>query len=86
MKDSSAVDATSIAPGSSRMTASTITSAGSSPPGQHVVTDRQFQVDEVADPVVDAFVARADQDQVLARCQIRGTRLPEDLAAGIERG
>ena len=35
--------------------------------GQHVVADRQLEVDEVADPLVDALVARADEDQVRAR-------------------
>ena len=67
LNDSSAVDRSSMAPGSSRITASMTTSAGSSPPVSDVVADRQLEVDERADPLVDALVARADEDEVLAQ-------------------
>ncbi len=33
--------------------------------GQHVVADRQLQIDHPAHPVVDALVARAHEQQVL---------------------
>ena len=40
--------------------------------GQDVVADRQLEVDERADPLVDALVARADEDEV--RSARRGRR------------
>ena len=35
--------------------------------GQHVVADRQLEVDQRADPLVDALVARADEDEMRSR-------------------
>ena len=44
--------------------------------GEHVVADRQLEVDERADALVDAFVARADEDEV--RPRRRGPRRARD--------
>ena len=48
--------------------------------GQHVVADRQLEVHQRPDPLVDALVARAQEDEVRRRRQGRGTALAEPLA------
>ena len=53
--------------------------------GQHVVADRQLEVDQRADPLVDALVARAHEDEMRSRGEIRRARLAEDLADRIEQ-
>src|SRR5262245_24976801 len=52
--------------------------------GEDVVTDRELEVEQVADPLVDALVARADEDEVRPRGELRRSRLAEDLAARVE--
>ena len=68
------------------MTASMTTSAGSSPPVSDVVADRQLEVDERPDPLVDALVARADEDEMrrASRGRRRGPGV-NDLAARVEQ-
>ena len=53
--------------------------------GQHVVADRQLQVDERPDALVDALVTRAEQDEVAPAGQLEGARLAERLAGGLEQ-
>ena len=54
--------------------------------GEDVVADRQLEVDERADPLVDALVARA---QTRTRCErvgeVAGPLLAEDLAGRVEQ-
>ena len=71
--DSSAPDASlPITPGTRRATASITTSAAASPPGEHVVADRQLAVAEVVgDPLVDALVAAAQQREARRRPRAR---------------
>src|SRR5439155_1262430 len=45
----------------------------------------ELEVDEVADPLVDPLVARADEDQVRTRREIGGAGLAKHLAARIEQ-
>ena len=67
----SAEDSLPITPGSRRVTVSITTHGRHLPAGQHVVADRQLAVDQVlADAVVDALVAPAQQAEALARGQL----------------
>ncbi len=58
---------------------------GRLPTGQDVVADRQFEIDEVADAVVDALVARTHQDQVRSRCEIVGPLVAKGLSSRVEQ-
>src|SRR3990170_3427127 len=53
-------------------------------PGQDIVADRELEIDEIANPLVDALIAGTHEDEVLTKGQVRGTRLPERLARRIE--
>ena len=51
--------------------------------GQDVVADRQLEIDQRRDPLVDALVARADEDEMSGK--VGGTLLAEDLADRVEQ-
>ena len=55
------------------------------PAGQHVVADRQLQVDHRPHPLVDALVARAQEHEVRPLGELVGRRLAEHLPRGIEQ-
>ena len=52
---------------------------------EHVVPDRELEVDHRPDPLVDALVARADEDQVPGGRERLRRRLAEDLAGRVEQ-
>ena len=72
-------------PGISRATASIRTRAGSSPPVNDVVADRDFLVDpEIQDALVDSFVMPAEENQLLALAQCLGPGVRQRLTLGRE--
>ena len=72
--DSSAVEAASIAPGQQADDGVDDDERRQLAAGQDVVADRELEVDERADPLVDALVARADEDEVRRRRRGRAAR------------
>ena len=75
--DSSAVDAASIAPGQQADDGVDDDERRQLAAGQHVVADRQLEIDQRPNPLVDALVARADEDEVGLAGEFVGPRLAE---------
>ena len=75
--DSSSVDASSIAPGQQAEDGVDDDEGRQLAAGQHVVADRELEVDQRPDPLVDALVARADEDEVRSRREVERARLAE---------
>ena len=48
-------------------------------------SDRQLEIDEGSDPLVEALVTGADEDEVAAGREIAGALLPERLAGRVEQ-
>ena len=83
--DSSAVDASSIAPGQEPQHGVDDHERRQLAAREHVVPDRELEVDHRPDPLVDALVARAEEDEVRGGRERLRRRLAEDLARRIEQ-
>ena len=55
------------------------------PAAQDIVSDRQFEVDHRPDPLIDALIAGADEDEVRSLSQCQRPRMTERLACRIEQ-
>src|SRR5439155_7184299 len=47
--------------------------------GEDVVADRQLEIDQRSDSLIEALVARADEDQMATSSEVAGALLPKSL-------